>query len=125
MTAAMGYLLGLSLVRWVQIGTMVLTVVSAIIEWRSGRGAKSRTEATLKAAEAQFIARLLEEFASPEMEDALRKLSKFLDRRGGADEVARFIEEGRAPHATTDAARRTGYLYFKNCYQFYNHGFLS
>ncbi len=125
MTVAMGYVLGLSFVRWVQIGTMVLTVVSAIIEWRSDRGAKSRAEATLKAVEAQFIARLLEEFASPEMQDALRKLGKFLDRRGGADEVAKFIEDGRALHATTHAARRKVYLYFKKCYQFYDHGFLS
>ncbi len=125
MTAAMGYVLGLSLVRWVQIGTMVLTVVSAIIEWRSGRGAKASAEATLKAAEAQFIARLLEEYTSSEMEDALRELRQFLDRRGSADDVARFIEEGRALHARTDAARRKVYRYFKKCYRFYNHGLLS
>ena len=121
----MGSLLGLSLVRWVQIGTVVLTVVSAIFEWRWRRAEKSSAEATSKAAQAQFVARLLEEYASPEMEDAVRELRRFLDRRGGVDEVARFIEEGRALHATTDAARRKVYLYFKKCYQFYNHGLLS
>ena len=124
-TAAMGYLLGLSIVRWVQIGTTVVSVVSAIIEWRSGRRAKSSAEATLKAAEAQFVGRLLEEYTSPEMEDALRELSKFLDKRGGADEVARFIEKGRRLHATTDAARRKVYRYFEKCYRFYNHDLLS
>ena len=102
-----------------------MTVASAIAEWRSVREAKSRAEATLKATEAQFISQLLEEFASPEMDDAVRELSQFLDRRGGADEVARFIEDGRSIRATTQEAHRKVYLYFKKCYQYYHHGFLS
>ena len=116
---------GLSLVRGLQIGTMVLTIVTAILEWRSGGRANLRAAATLKAAELHLLAQLLEEYASPKMEDALRTLRRFLDKRGGAGEVARFIEEERALHATTKAARRKVHHYFKKCYRFYEHGLLS
>ncbi len=75
--------------------------------------------------EAQLVAKFLEEYASSEMDEALRALRQFLDKRGGAEGVMQFVGEGRTLYPTTNAARRTVHYYFKKAYRLYEHGLLS
>jgi hypothetical protein len=105
----------------------LLTIPGIYLAWLSASQAKHAAEATLEATRADLVGRLLDDYDSKEMDDALRQLEKLKNRKRGQIEAdfRQLRSADSQEYRELDRARRKVSHYYQRVCAFHTLGMLD